>query len=1110
MHKPLTVYRASAGAGKTFTLAVDYISLLVLTPDDYRHILAVTFTNKATQEMKTRILSQLYGIAHRLPGSDGYLRQVIARTGLAEPTVRSNARSALTLLVHKYSEFRILTIDAFFQQVLRNLAHELNLTANLHVDLNDRQTESNAVDELVDSLEPGQEVLTWIRAYIDRSIDDDLGWNVIGKLKDFGLNIFRDIYRQHRRELARHFADPAFLPRYSHQLRHLRDTARKQLNQAAADFISTLRDAGVDDPRYFRAHLYSWISAQATGTPTPDPPKSYVAICCEDPTKWTAAKCPRAEKTIIETLARESLQARLRQLDDLRLRTWHTYQSAVLTLAHLSQLRLLETIGQTVDAMNRNANRFLLVNTQALLRELMHGSDTPFIYEKIGARLTHVMIDEFQDTSTLQWQNFRVLLDNCLAQAGARCLIVGDVKQSIYRWRQGDWQLLSNIARDFTPDRLRIQTLTHNYRSAQRIVRFNNAFFREATASAAAELQADGNPRHAQLAEVYADAVQTPYKVGQQGYVRVDLLPNQDYRATVLDHLVSTVGTLLDSGYRQQDIAILVRSKTVIPDIANAFATRMKGRVRLVSDEAFRLDASLAVGVLIDALHLLVHPDDNCVRGRLVLNYQQQVLHTPLTESELLVAPLPDLPDDCPPDERRIRRDRVQQHHLNTYLPPEYVGHGEQLLQMPVTDLVDRLFALFRLDRIEGQSAYVCAFHDLLADYLRDQPSDIDDFTRQWADTLSSTTIQSDEIEGIRLITIHKSKGLEYDTVLLPFCDWELDKPTTIWCETQGKEPPFSTLPVLPIDYNRTTLRHTVYEPDYQEEHFHNVVDNMNLLYVAFTRAARNLIITGRRMSATTLRKRQPNETTTNRSQLLELVLGNVSQQLPGSTLTNADDPGQPLSFEYGSLAPAPDAHTDTATDGNPFTAPIATLPIHLQTFANAACFRQSNRSRAFVRGEDDGTPDRRAIYIKVGNVLHQLFATIRTEADIRPRLRELEQAGILGGDGLSVAELTDRIREAFRSEEVRDWFSSRWQLFNECTVLEYDASTDTTIEHRPDRVMTDGRQTIVVDFKFGSPREEYRHQVARYVSLLRRMGHPHVTGCLWYVMQNTVVPVDA
>ena len=247
MHKPLTVYRASAGAGKTFTLAVDYISLLVLTPDDYRHILAVTFTNKATQEMKTRILSQLYGIAHRLPDSDGYLRQVIARTGLAEPTVRSNARSALTLLVHKYSEFRILTIDAFFQQVLRNLAHELNLTANLHVDLNDRQTESNAVDELVDSLEPGQEVLAWIRAYIDRSIDDDLGWNVIGKLKDFGQNIFRDIYRQHRRELARHFADQAFLPRYSHQLRHLRDTARKQLNQAADDLITTLRDAGVDD-----------------------------------------------------------------------------------------------------------------------------------------------------------------------------------------------------------------------------------------------------------------------------------------------------------------------------------------------------------------------------------------------------------------------------------------------------------------------------------------------------------------------------------------------------------------------------------------------------------------------------------------------------------------------------------------------------------------------------------------------------------------------------------------------------------------------------------------------------------------------------------------------
>lgn len=199
--RPLTVYKASAGSGKTFTLAVEYISLLVSDPENYRHILAVTFTNKATQEMKLRILSQLYGIANSLPGSDTYMEKVMEQTGLGAMAVRTNARQALSLLTHHYNFFRVQTIDAFFQGVLRNLAHELDLTANLRVDLNDNEVEGKAVDEMIETLDANLEVMGWVRDYINQNIEDEQGWNVTGAIKKFGQNIFKDFYKDHEREL---------------------------------------------------------------------------------------------------------------------------------------------------------------------------------------------------------------------------------------------------------------------------------------------------------------------------------------------------------------------------------------------------------------------------------------------------------------------------------------------------------------------------------------------------------------------------------------------------------------------------------------------------------------------------------------------------------------------------------------------------------------------------------------------------------------------------------------------------------------------------------------------------------------------------------------------
>lgn len=1088
MEQALTVYKASAGSGKTFTLASEYITLVVKNPQDYRSILAVTFTNKATQEMKTRILSQLYGIAHSLPDSEAYYEQVRMKTGFSEQTIRENAAKALSLLTHHYNEFRVQTIDAFFQSVLRNLARELNLTANLRVDLNDEQVEAQAVDELINSLEEGEEVLNWIRDYIDKNIEDDKGWNVISQIKDFGKNIFKDFYKDHKTELDNRFSDESFFNDFITDLRERRTRILNRLNEHAKQMYKKIRDANLDNPNLFNRGangLLSHIIKLTKGTPSNDPTPQYVQSCIDSADKWPASKCPAKERAAIIELASASLCSDLKILNDYRIKDWREYQSCNLTLKHLSQLRLLHAISEAVDEINKDTNRFMLSNTQSLLCTLMKDSDTPFVFEKMGAYLKHIMIDEFQDTSTIQWNNFRKLLDNCMAQVDSHNLIVGDVKQSIYRWRQGDWKLLNNIEHEFTKEQIKIEPLGTNYRSEENIIRFNNAFFKQAVSQTVNELESEGIQGATELVEAYKEIEQKPRKDNGKGCVRIKLFRYDsknasDYKQKILNELIENIRQLLDQGYKQKDIAILARSKTVIPDIVDSFQNIDKD-VSLVSDEAFRLDASLAVNVIIEALRLLTHPHDKLTESKLVKLYQQQVIKTGKDFNDLFVG--------------------ENSTELKSFLPSGYIDKFESLSRLSLIDLVDEIYSLFSLDSLEGQSAYVCTFYDTLNEYLRDHPADIDDFIEEWEDTLSSNTIQSDEVDGIRLITIHKSKGLEYDNVLIPFCDWKLEKTNgiTIWCSGDDKEKPYGELPLIPVDYSSKMLG-TVFEDDYKEEHLQNTVDNMNLLYVAFTRAGKNLFITGKKYEERTKGKNE-------RSHIIQYIIEELAKELPGAIIDDAGENG-PISFELGTLSTCEERVEKEKATENPFELSPKTHKLKIETFPHPVSFRQSNKSHDFIKGEDIDPSDARR-YIKVGNVLHQLFSTILTEADIKPRLKELEQAGIIYNDDITSRELQNKISCALSNEKVKNWFSPRWKLFNECTILDYDKETGDVYEHRPDRVMTDGKEMIVVDFKFGKPRDEYHEQVQRYMRLLMRMGYKQVSGYIWYVLRNEIVPTS-
>ena len=1089
MKSQLTVYKASAGSGKTFTLAREYMTLVIDNPYAYRTILAVTFTNKATEEMKLRILGQLYGIAHHLPESDQYLNQIHeALPHLSESQIRKNAEAALRLLIHNYNYFHVQTIDTFFQSVLRNLARELDLTANLRIGLNDYQVEQQAVDELIESLEDTDKLLFWIMEYIKENIADDKGWNVIGQIKSFGEHIFRDYYKENADKLSERMAEDGFFEGFKEKMKNIKKKAKEQFDEIAASFFDALEEGGysADDLSGKTRGIWSYFNKIKNGKYSDDDLLNLTFTkCMESPDNWVK-KADVKNHTDLYQQVSSVLYPILQFSEQHRPTLVKMYKSADLTVKHLNQLRLLGSIDKKVRTMNQEANRFLLSDTQTLLHSLIQDSDSPFIFEKIGTQLNHVMIDEFQDTSTIQWKNFKVLLEETMSREDAGNLIVGDVKQSIYRWRSGDWRLLNNIESEFINPKkqLDIETLDTNYRSDRNVIDFNNAFFVEAAKQEYENLK-EAMPEEAQqLLNAYADVEQkVPANKRAQGYVEIKLLKTQEDEEAadestgngkgerMMQLCLETVDKLVARGVPTNKIAILVRNNQTIQDIAEYFMNHSD--YEMVSDEAFRLDASQAVQTLVTALHYLMHPNDDIARATL-LKYALTYL-----DSEELVTQL--------------------------------TSNRQEYLEIPLLDLTERLFTEFRLGEVEdmkAQSAYVCAFYDKLNAFLADNSSDIEAFLQEWDANLHGKSIHCDGTDGIRLLTIHKSKGLEYDHVIMPYCDWQLEKSNTIWCTPQ--EEPYNELPLVPVDFSAGQMKQSIYESDYHHEHLQNMVDNLNLLYVAFTRAGHNLYVFGKRA------------TQNYRSSIIELSLDQVAEKLKKAQefiSPLAEDQEVPVEiyglgtdsktsdivFTYGEpYIPKQKVVMEMKLNSNVFTLPSEMMETEIIVSSKMPEFKQSNKSRDLIVGDEE--EEQQKYYIKMGTVLHSLFSTIRTHDDIDGALKQLELDGVLYDENISKEKVREMIRKRLESDKVSDWFSDRWEIFNECSIISMNKGKMEV--HRPDRVMKDENETIVVDFKFGKPRQEYHDQVKGYMDLLSGMGHPNVKGYLWYVYPNKIVEV--
>lgn len=653
----LTVYSASAGSGKTFTLAVEYIKLLFKSRYEYRHILAVTFTNKATAEMKARIILELNNLAinEPSPATDKLIKEI----DLRPDQIAREAKVIRDYLLHDYSRFSVGTIDNFFQRILTSFARETGLQFGFNLELDNRRILEQAVDNLMDSLDGKSELTHWLIRFAENRVEEGRSWNFRDSLIDLGKEIFAENYQGVDEKFQPDGSDSFLKKLYEYQkelykiIRLFENTLEKYGNEGLkiiSEHSLEIGDFKYGDPSVPR---YFWYLAERDRKKISPRQRDIKAIDNQD--EWV--KDASEKKDEIIAAVNGGLNEVLKQTIEYYNKNFREYFTALSINENLFSFGILTDIEVQVREITHNDNLFLLSDVPGFLNKIINGNEAPFIYEKTGNYFKYFMIDEFQDTSTIQWENFKPLIINSISE-GYENMVVGDIKQSIYRWRNSDWNILASlIARDQNVFDVDNKTLKENWRSKRNIVDFNNRLF-EAAKKLLDDLFVSGLQENGEgkqnikglgidttISDVFSDHIQElPGGEDRKGgYVEISFIDpgKEKWESKVLEKLPGLVNNLLNKGLRPGEIAILVRKKDQAVKVMESLLDYMNKNkehreiYNLISDDSLFIRNSGAVKFLLGMLRYLLNPDDDINRGWLL--YYLNNSYTALSVTGVLV-----------------------------------------------------------------------------------------------------------------------------------------------------------------------------------------------------------------------------------------------------------------------------------------------------------------------------------------------------------------------------------------------------------------------------------------------------------------------------------------
>ena len=1029
---PVTICKASAGTGKTYTLAAYYIGLL-LSGEDYRSILAITFTNKATAEMSERILGYLHGIAEG--GEDDFLayakRFMLRDADMPDELLRQRAGECFKRMLLDYDNVQIQTIDSFLQTLLSGLAGILHMSAGFKTELDLQHVIQCAVDQLL-SADASEEDKKIIADFMKVRLDEENTWNVRRSLCALATELYTESVQVLETENKVHF-NPELISRLRTQINKMWDThpivrrIYELLNQLeSADLSGTNGSSVLSAMNKIRQSLVNPKKLRKN--------ERFRGLTDNQLPNAQAGKWTKLPGDAVQAIVEATLLIRQVMPD---------YYTKELSLELSHEMELMASLQRIIQANLNEANSALLSKTAGTLSKALHGGDADFILEKAGIRYHHILMDEFQDTSKLQWDVIVQLLKDVLAGEGNTLLIVGDIKQSIYRWRNGDWHIMDKLNFGERTN-TRFTSLTRNFRSREEVVKFNLSLFRYMMNNYAQEVKIADEDEQKQVKRIYnedfEDALLDQYyrsKDRKGGYVRFKAFEDA---SLIIDEMFQTMESLLSQGVSASDMMVLVRNGYQAAEITNAHSLLdvslfpCLSQASFVSATSYLLDASEAVKVIINALRVVVNNDPVAVQ------YLEDATQIPDVIGKIRARVKSDLP-----------------------------------LYEAMNELINLLLADESGQYKGSETAYINNLLDRTREYVGAYGSRIDTFLTYWDDALHEKPITASASGAIRIMTIHKSKGLQAQTLFVPFCNWKKDESKEsqkIWCKIADSISPEEEY--LPIP-NRDEMAYTAYSRKYKEEHLNQRIDSLNMLYVALTRAEDNLYI-----YSTFETDNQGNRKD----------LDHVGQYLT--------DFVQGEEYEAGTPVVRKDEEGRSKDENE------KTKDIRAEVWANSEQVRfvQSQEGALYTEYGDEAY--RRVARIDEGTLCHEIFAHLRKVDELEAVLDEFESRGEIK-DHAQRETLKSLISSAWEgSPEMRDWFTAPWELRLEEAIY-YDQR-----ELRPDRVMINPhtKEAIVLDYKFGHWEDKYVQQVREYMDALQRIGYGPVRGYLWFARTNTLKPV--
>ena len=1048
--KKLLIYQSSAGSGKTTQIVREYFKLAIPNPSLYSAILAITFTNKAAGEMKNRIVNILRQIIDSGSINDENFRYVepLLENGLSEENVKKGAEKLLNNILHDYSGFAVSTIDSLMHRIVRSFAFDLKLSSNFSVILDQKELVQQSVDLLLDNLGENKQLTDFLVKFLRENMAENRSWHIENSLYDFGMLLQDEEARKYIDKLRQIDFD-SFVD-VQQKLNAFTSAFEKDLKTFAEEGMNIIGDIPETAffqgkrgmPGYFKAIRDEKYKQDGLGRLYGN---SYVAKFVEEG-KYTSAQASQKDKDLVEGIAQKIIDVYNRIVNYIE-KYGEKYFLYNLLKRNLHAMAVMREIENYLNQLKTEQDYVHISEfNRVIADQIWKNGSVPFIYERIGEKYRHCFIDEFQDTSVLQWHNLVPLVTNGLA-SGKENMIVGDGKQSIYRFRSGEVEQFNALPglydKKAVPDgevqektlknNARKYVLEHNFRSNREIVEFNNNFFEF--------VKTNTNEK---IREIYRDHQQNVDRK-REGCVTIDFVEGtgEDLKTANLEKVAAAAENCLQLNYAQKDIAVLCRRNYEGMSVARYLSE--KG-YDVISSDSLLLSSSPELHFITAILRHINNPGEQNAKATIFsfLNKKDKWPEKEHTAHEGF-------------SEAIREREAGEKEDLLDLLGLE----RDRINERSLYDLVEYIIRHFGLN--EKPNPFITFFLNEIRQLTDTGQTNLNDFLDWWEENKNSKSVVVPEgIDAIRVYTIHKAKGLQFPVVIYPFItkNYRLTK-SSGWFE-MGEEENLKELPVINLPM-KSNLQETRFSESYTKEDAKSLLDEINVNYVAFTRPESRL---------------------------------HLVSQYPSKKPQNIDVPFLLKGFlEYMQLWKEDQDHYAWGDEKKPAEKEAATANntadnIYLEDFVSED-WRKKLVLAPEAPGKWDVTDPKQNR--RWGNLIHRALSEVYTPGDIPALVSGYVLQGLLQKDASESFRQT--LEKVVLHEDLKSFFQPGIKVKNEATLIASDGKT-----LRPDKLIFKQDRVVLIEYKTGKPEDHHFKQIKTYRNALEEMGYSAIESYLLYL----------